>query len=54
MSDDYYIRTTCRLCDSDDLELVLRLEPTPLCDAYLTEIRQQDKFPLKPVVVQRL
>ena len=46
MSDDYYIRTTCRLCDSDDLELVLCLEPTPLCDAYLTEIHQQDKFPL--------
>lgn len=50
MSDGYYIRTTCRLCENDDLELVLCLEPTPLCDAYLTEIHQQDKFPLNLVL----
>jgi hypothetical protein len=28
-------RSTCRLCDSDNIECVLRLEPSPLADWYL-------------------
>ena len=30
----YYIRETCRLCESRDLVVVLRLTPTALCDAF--------------------
>lgn len=42
-------RTVCRLCESRDLELMLKLEPTPLADAYVSKDRvaeHQDRYPL--------
>jgi hypothetical protein len=34
---DSYIRKSCRLCDSKNIEVVLPLQKSPLCDAYLEE-----------------
>src|SRR5207244_1493814 len=42
-------RTTCRLCESKDLEQVVSLTPTPAADKYVTEMQLQEKqetFPL--------
>jgi SAM-dependent methyltransferase len=41
-------RPDCRLCGGTDHELVLRLEPTPLADAYVpaSRGREQQLFPL--------
>jgi len=39
-------RTACRLCDGLDLELVLKLTPTPAADAYLRVKRDQEAYPL--------
>ena len=36
-----YQRETCRLCDSAELEVVLPLTATPLCDAYVSAERRQ-------------
>ncbi len=44
-----YQRDTCRLCQSKNLEVVLSLEPTPLCDAYVLAERLkevQETYPL--------
>jgi hypothetical protein len=44
-----YQRDTCRLCQSKNLEVVLSLEPTPLCDAYVLAKRLkevQETYPL--------
>jgi SAM-dependent methyltransferase len=49
MSSDLTHRTTCRLCDSVDVELVLPLAPTPIADAYVTADQldtPQKLFPL--------
>ena len=42
-------RTTCRLCEAPDVELVLHLQPTPPADAYVPADRlkePQDSYPL--------
>ncbi len=39
-------RTTCRLCDASELELVLKLTPTPAADAYLHEKKNQEAYPM--------
>ena len=42
-------RTTCRLCQKSDLELVLKLEPTPPANAFVPESergKEQQRFPL--------
>ncbi len=46
MSDLYYFRKDCRLCNRTNMELVLPLTPTALCDAYLKEPQDQAVFPL--------
>jgi C-methyltransferase C-terminal domain/Putative zinc binding domain/Methyltransferase domain len=33
----HHLRTTCRLCDSSNIELVVELAPIPLAEKYLTE-----------------
>ena len=43
---DHYSRTACRLCTSKKLDLVLPLNQSPLCDAYITEPRRQDNYDL--------
>ena len=40
---EFYVRKSCRLCNSNDLELVLSLKKSPLCDAYVKE-RIEQKF----------
>lgn len=49
MSASIYQRDTCRLCKSKDLEKVLPLTPTALCDAYLNSNsidKVQEIYPL--------
>lgn len=49
MSKSFVIRNTCRICDSNDLHLVLDLGQTPLANAYLKsadEIPAEKWFPL--------
>ena len=43
---EFYTRNTCRLCDSDDLYLVLPLHKSPLCDAYIREKKRQNFYAL--------
>jgi len=43
---NYYERTTCRLCNSKNLQLVLPLAKSPLCDVYLKEIKEQEFYDL--------
>lgn len=46
----YFKRETCRLCGKNNLERVLELSPTPLCDAYVPLSRvnaAQDSYPLE-------
>jgi predicted SAM-dependent methyltransferase len=45
--DDNYIKKECRLCKSDVLNTVLPLADSPLCDAYITEKKDQKYYPLK-------
>jgi len=40
---DSYIRKSCRLCDSNNIKVVLPLQKSPLCDAYL-ELPKKQKF----------
>lgn len=46
MSHHCYERKTCRLCNSENINLMLSLTPTALCDEYLAVIREQSTFPL--------
>src|SRR5262245_43658057 len=42
-------RTTCRLCDSAQVELAVPMVPTPIADAYVSEERRtepQESYPL--------
>lgn len=44
-----YHRNSCRLCDSTDVSLVLKLTPSPPVDAYITKSRlgeKQESFPM--------
>ncbi|WP_397600047.1 methyltransferase domain-containing protein [Silvanigrella sp.] len=43
---NHYIRNTCRLCKSENLKIILNLTPTALCDAYITEQKEQEVYPL--------
>jgi SAM-dependent methyltransferase len=46
---DYFVRDTCRLCASRAIDEVLRLEPTPPANEFLTASEReapQDTFPL--------
>jgi SAM-dependent methyltransferase len=50
MKPKYYIRQLCRLCSCNKLNLVLPLQPTALCDAYVKADRldhAQDEYPLE-------
>ena len=44
---NFYIRSSCRLCNSKQLEIVLDLQPSPLCDAYVKEKRTQEFYEMK-------
>lgn len=49
MSPSSFRRDTCRLCGGNDLELVLKLVPTPAGDAYVSckhLEKEQESFPL--------
>jgi hypothetical protein len=43
---DCYTRKDCRLCGSSNLDLVLSLGSSPLCDAYVLQPKSQEYFPL--------
>ena len=45
----YYRRTTCRICHSQDIELVLSLKPTPVGDAYERTQKATPKDQLFPL-----
>ena len=42
----FYLRKDCRLCHSRDLDLVVPLTPTALCDAYIRKQTHQEVYPL--------
>jgi SAM-dependent methyltransferase len=44
-----YRRQDCRLCHSTNLELVLKLTPTPLADAYVPASKAQEVQPVFPL-----
>ena len=43
---DHYIRDKCRLCDNEDMEIILPLQKSPLCDAYIHKIKKQNFYDL--------
>ena len=45
-SRSFYLRKDCRLCHSRDLDLVVPLTPTALCDAYTRKKNHQEVYPL--------
>ena len=45
-SPDFSSRKACRLCNGWDLQLVLLLNKSPLCDAYLKEPKHQEYYNL--------
>ena len=49
MKTKYYLRDICRLCSSKEQNLVLPLEPTALCDAFITSEKLNIKQPLFPL-----
>lgn len=48
MSPDVYRRTTCRLCNSENLQLVLQLAATPVGDAYLPKDKLSEEQNVYP------
>src|SRR5471032_2365077 len=42
-------RTTCRLCDSGNLVLVLPMRPSPIADAFVDAGRKDEAQPLIPL-----
>ena len=42
----FYNRSECRICNNEDIHLVLSLRRSPLCDAYLEKRRQQEYYDL--------
>ena len=46
MKNKFYLAEKCRFCQSSDIQLVLPLSPSPLCDQYLSEKKFQEVFPL--------
>jgi hypothetical protein len=56
MTPSVFQRDTCRLCGSKELELALRLEPTPLGDLFVPAARRdlpQESFPLDLLLCSR-
>ena len=53
MKISYYLSKHCRFCQSSEMELVLPLTPSPLCDKYLTERKFQEVFPLDLYLCQK-
>lgn len=49
MNKHFFQRKNCRLCASNNLEKVLSLTPTPLCDAYVTSERVGDVQEVYPL-----
>ena len=43
---DSYLKQNCRLCDSKNIGIVLPLEKSPLCDAYLNQPKKQKFYDL--------
>ena len=43
---NFYTRKICRLCDSNDVEVVLPLQKSPLCDEYLSYPKDQEFYNL--------
>ena len=43
---NFYIKQDCRLCGSKNIEIVLPLQKSPLCDAYLERQRKQEFYDL--------
>ena len=43
---NFYIRKTCRLCNSKNIKLVLSLNKSPLCDAYIKKKKKQQFYDL--------
>ena len=43
---DFYVRNSCRLCKGQDLQLVLPLNKSPLCDAFITKPKHQECYDL--------
>jgi SAM-dependent methyltransferase len=46
MMPKFYLSTKCRFCQSTEMELVLPLAPSPVCDQYLKIKKNQEIFPL--------
>ena len=46
-----YRRTTCRLCDSSNVELVVKLAPIPMAENYCSSSEEGKNAPLFPVDV---
>ena len=49
MKENIYHRTTCRLCESKNLKLVIPLENIPLTEKYLTKDKLDLPFDLYPI-----
>ncbi len=49
MNQIYYNRSTCRLCESNNLTETLKLEPTPVGDKYLPVERSKENRQLVPL-----
>jgi len=46
MEPKFYLSNQCHFCESTELELVLPLAPSPVCDQYLQKKQFQEIFPL--------
>jgi SAM-dependent methyltransferase len=46
MEPKFYLSNKCRFCQSTEIELVLPLAPSPVCDQYLHKKQFQEIFPL--------
>ena len=42
----FYTRKNCRLCESQDIKVVLPLQNSPLCDAYIESPKKQEFYNL--------
>ena len=51
MSDKFVLRTTCRMCDSADLELALPLVPLPIGDRYVPPAQKGETVETFPMDV---
>ena len=43
---DSYVKKNCRLCDSKNIQVVLPLQKSALCDAYLIQKKEQEFYDL--------